>query len=638
MSGPDATATVVVPPSLTSKPQLRRSLVLAIGGNPNSGKTTLFNRLTGLRQKVANYAGATVEKKQGTFHTARSTVELIDLPGTYGLTPKSEEERIAAEVILGMNTEVPRPQGVICVVDSTVLEKGLYLVLQTIDTGLPVLVVLNMADELELRGAEIDEQALARVLGVPVLSISATRGTNLERLRALIDEWPERSPQMLCRLPVVPTLQEAAERRARARNITRLVYKKPVKPHPWSDKVDAIVMHRVWGPLLFAAVVLVVFQAIFSWAQPFMNAIDFAFTALANIVRHTIPDGFWNHFLADGVITGVGAVVVFLPQILTVFFFIAVLENSGYLPRAATVMDRLLSAVGLQGKSFLPLISSYACAIPGIMATRTIENRRDRLATIFVAPFMTCSARLPVYALLISAFIVDRPVIGHFFRLPALVLLGLYAAGFCAALLTALLLKSSVLKSKGTPFFLEMPPYRIPSIKSILLLMWDRSKIFLRQAGTIILLVNVILWFFVSYPKKNGHTDVYNSYAGHIGRWMEPAIRPLGFNWKVGVGLISAQAAREVMISTLSTIYRVQENGRDEGRLQKALKSDMSVLSAVSLMIFFAFAMQCTSTLAVVRRETGHWKIPLLMFIYMNVVAYSASFTVYQVGRLLGFG
>jgi len=617
----------------------RRTLTLAIGGNPNSGKTTLFNRLTGLRQKVANYAGATVEKKMGEFQTSGTDVRIIDLPGTYGLTPKSEEERIAAEVILGMNREVPPPEGVFCVVDSTCLEKSLYLVLQVADTGIPAAVLLNMSDELEARGGSIDAGRLSRLLGIPVIPISATKGTNLDRVEALIDGWPAPDgTSTFCRLPVIPSLAEVAERRGKAREIARAVLTHPLQPHPWSDKVDAIVMHKVWGPLLFAVIVMLVFQAIFSWAQPFMNAIDFAFTSLGALVKHALPSGFWGSFLADGVITGVGSVIVFLPQILIVFFFIAILENFGYLPRAAVVMDRLLNAMGLQGKSFLPLISSYACAIPGIMATRTIENKRDRLATIFVAPFMTCSARLPVYALLIGAFVPDLPVVGHFFRLRAMTLLGLYVAGFLAALLTAWALKSTILKSSGTPFFLEIPPYRIPALRTIFLLMWDRSKIFLRQAGTVILGVNILLWFLASYPKVHGQVSVRDSYAGKIGRFIEPAIKPMGFDWKVGVGLLSAQAAREVMISTLGTIYRVQVKGEKEEGLQKALRKDMTPLSAVSLMIFFAFAMQCTSTLAVVRHETGSWKMPAIMFFYMNGVAYGAAFAVFQIGRLLGFG
>lgn len=618
-------------------PATGRKLVLAIGGNPNSGKSTLFNRLTGLRQKVGNFPGATVEKKVGDFCTVKTEVELIDLPGTYSLTPKSEEELIAAEVIMGALKDTDKPQGVLCLVDSTCLEKSLYLVLQVIQTGVPAALVLNMSDELAQRGSQIDVPGLSKRLGIPVLSISAVKDKQFDALYALIDAWPDYTPKEFRALPVIPSLAEVTEIRRKAREIAAKVILKPLKPHPWSDQVDKIVMHNVWGALLFGVVVMTVFQAIFSWAKPFMDLIDSAFVGLSGIVRAALPVGFVSNFLTDGIIAGVGAVVVFLPQILIVFFFIAVLENFGYLPRAAAVMDRLLSMIGLQGKSFLPLISSYACAIPGIMATRTIENKNDRLATLFVAPFMTCSARLPVYALLIGAFVPDIPILGRFFGLRALTLLGLYAVGLVAALFTAWMLKSTILRSASTPFFLEIPPYRIPNFKTILLLMWDRSKVFLQQAGTVILLANIVLWFAINFPKHPGPEGMRQSVAGRIGTFIEPAIKPLGFDWKIGVGLLSAQVAREVIVSTFQTIYRTENQGDDRTGLQKALRSNMTPLAAVSLMIFFALAMQCTSTLAVVRHETGGWKIPILMFLYMNALAWLVSFAVFQGGRLLGW-
>lgn len=617
---------------------MKRKLVLAIGGNPNSGKSTLFNRLTGLRQKVGNFPGATVEKKTGEFSTGKTDVELIDLPGTYSLTPKSEEEVIAAEVILGGLKDTDKPQGVLCLVDSTSLEKSLYLVLQVIQTGVPAALVLNMHDELVERGSEIDIAKLTKRLGIRVISISATKDKSFHELYKLIDEWPEYTPTPFRALPVLPSIEQASEMRRQTHEIAHDVVVKPLKAHPWSDKVDKVVMHNVWGTILFVAVVMLVFQAIFSWAQPFMNLIDSAFVALAALTRSALPPGFLSDFLTNGVIAGVGAVVVFLPQILIVFFFIAVLENFGYLPRAAAVMDRVLSMIGLQGKSFLPLISSYACAIPGIMATRTIENKHDRLATLFIAPFMTCSARLPVYALLIGAFVPNRPILGSFFGLQALALLGLYLVGLVAALFTAWMLKSTILKSATTPFFIEIPPYRLPNAKTILLLMWDRSKVFLQQAGTIILLANIVLWFAINFPKHPGPEGMQKSVAGRVGTFIEPAIKPLGFDWKIGVGLLSAQVAREVIVSTFQTIYRTENQGDDRTSLQKALKSAMPPLAAISLMVFFALAMQCTSTLAVVRHETGSWKIPALMFLYMNALAWTASFAVFQVGRLLGWG
>ncbi len=613
--------------------------VLAIAGNPNCGKTTLFNRLTGLRQKVGNYAGVTVERKEGEFFHPQGTAHLIDLPGIHSLAAQSEEQRVACEVLLGSRPESSALDGVVVVVDSTTLEKSLYLVLQIQAAGLPAALVLNMADELSLRGGEIDVPLLSATLGIPVLLISATRGTGLPALFQLLINWPKRATATAA-APQTATLDStrATQLRDEAKRIAKVALVKAPKEHPWTDRIDQVVMHRVWGPVLFLIVVIAVFQSIFSWAQPLMNGVDALFTHAADAVRHMEFLGPLAAFLADGVIAGVGAVVVFLPQILIVFFFLALLENSGYLARAALVMDKLMNKIGLQGKSFLPLISSYACAIPGIMATRTIENKRDRLATLFVAPFMTCSARLPVYSLFISAFVPERAVIGHFFGLRAIVLLSLYAAGFGAALFTTKILKSTILFTKDPiPFILEIPPYRMPQWKSVVLLLWDRSKIFLKRAGTVILLVNIIMWGLSSFPKTGaGESDIRTSYAGRMGKLIEPFIQPLGFDWKIGIGLISAQAAREVMVSTLATIYRVDTESKDSESLQKDLQADMTPLKALSLLMFFALAMQCTSTLAVVRRETGGWKIPILMFLYMNGLAYAASLTIYQGGRLFG--
>ena len=614
-------------------------LTLAIAGNPNSGKSTLFNRLTGLRQKVANYPGVTVERKEGEYSARGVRVRVLDLPGTYALTPQSEEQRIAADILLGRHPGSPALDGVLVVLDSTCLEKSLYLVLQVRETGVPMAVVLNMADELAVRGAVIDARILARLLEVPVVPISATKGTGMDELESVIDRWPEITHRRIGHPAALSasTLEAARTWRRQAKQLARAAIVTEIQPHPWSDMVDRVVLHRVWGPLLFSVVVLFVFQSIFTWAQPLMNGIDKGFTMLADAIRSAYPGSLPASFIADGMVAGVGSVVTFLPQILIVFFFIAVLENSGYLARAALVMDKVMSKIGLQGRSFLPLMSSYACAVPGIMATRTIENKRDRLATIFIAPFMTCSARLPVYALLIGAFVPDEPVLGRLLGLRAATLLGLYLIGFCAALVTARLLKSSILKSDRRQFFMEMPPYRIPQVKSVLLMLWDRARIFLRRAGTIILAVSLLMWVLASFPRAEGKTDIRASFAGQIGTLMEPVIRPLGFNWRIGVGLVSAQVAREVMVSTLSTTYRVTHKGEDTESLQLALRQDMTPLTAVSLMVFFALAMQCMSTLAVVRRETGGWKIPALMFLYMNVLAYLASLVIYQGGRWLGW-
>lgn len=611
---------------------------IAIAGNPNSGKTTLFNQLTGLRQKVGNYPGVTVEKKLG-VHTHQGMDHLIlDLPGIYGLSPRSEEERIATEIIKGKLADTPPIQGVLCVLDSTCLERSLYLPLQLIQSGLPVALLLNMTDELDRRGAEIEVKKLSKILDVPVFQISATKGTGLDDVKSLINRWSTNPPVPGHKINLGGSGEkEIIFRRKKAKEICIEVLRKKIQTHPWSDKIDNVVMHKVWGPLIFTGVVMVVFQAIFTWATPFMDIIESVFGALSKAVHTHLPDGIVTSFLADGIISGVGSVVIFLPQILIVFFFISILENSGYMARAAMVMDRLFSRIGLQGKSFLPLISSYACAVPGIMAARTIENKRDRLATILIAPLMTCSARLPVYALLIAAFIPDKPVISGLIGLKAMTLLGLYLVGFIAAMFTAFILKSSILKSSRVPFILDIPPYRIPSGRTILLLMWDRSKIFLKRAGTIILGTTIVIWFLMSFPRANSTApELKNSYAGQIGQIIEPVIKPLGFNWKIGVGLVAAQAAREVIISTLSTIYSL-EGSDNSFNLQEEIKKDLTPLGAVSLLVFFVFAMQCMSTIAIAKRETGGWKIPLIMFTYMNVYAYVASLIVYQGGRLLGF-
>ncbi len=612
-------------------------ITLAVAGNPNSGKTTLFNRLTGLRQKVANYAGVTVEQKTGVFRIKGRDIQLIDLPGTYSLSPNSEEERVAAQVLLGLQPQTPIPNGVLSIIDSTSLEKSLFLTLQILETGIPCVVLLNMTDELALRGSAIDGGLLSKLLNAPVIAISATKGTGLNVLYETLDAWHGKktqhdSPGKL----LLPTEADILKRRIQAKQITRSVLKNDLTSPVLSDRLDNILMHRIGGPFMFAAVVLVVFQSIFTWAQPLMDGIDGFFGWASGALQSILPPTLWARLITEGIVPGVGSVVIFLPQILIVFFFIAALEQSGYLTRAALVMDRALSSVGLQGKSFLPLISSYACAVPGIMATRTIENKRERLATILIAPFMTCSARLPVYTLLISAFVPNIPVIPGILGLRAATLLGLYVMGFLAAMMTAWILKSSILKSDRTPFFLEIPPYRLPMAKTVFLIMWDRAKVFLRRAGTIILGASIVLWFLATFPQHPGAEGIEHSFAGKIGHLLEPLLQPLGFNWKIGVGLLSAQVAREVMVSSLATIYHVSASA-DTASLQQAIRSDLSPLAAVSLMVFFVFAMQCSSTLAVIRRETGGWKVPLVMFLYMNAYAYLASFAVFQGGRLLGF-
>lgn len=608
-------------------------LTVALAGNPNSGKTTVFNALTGLQQKIGNFPGVTVEKKVGRTRVNGQECQVVDLPGTYGLCPRSDDERVAADILTGRRTDVPKLDLVLCVVDSNCLERSLNLVAETIATGTPTAVLLNMTDELQRIGMSIDTESLSQQLGAPVFAISARNEEGIDQIKALIATHHVPAGTAMS----VPRLQydTVLERRQFAKVVTREVVKHQASIHTLSDRIDQYVMHKVWGPLIFLGVVLVVFQAVFSWAGPMMNGVDAGFGALSDLVVRLGGQNLWTSLITDGVISGVGGVVIFLPQILLIFLFVALMENSGYLARAATVMDRVFRIVGLQGKSFLPFISSYACAVPGIMAARIIENKRERLATIFVAPFMTCSARLPVYALMIAAFIPRKTVIPGVLGLQSLALISMYALGFSAALLTAALMRSRVMKKDLTPFRIEIPPYRWPSLKSVVLLMWSRSKIFLRRAGTVILTANLIIWALASFPRVEGEVMLEHTFAGKLGKTIEPVIAPLGFDWKIGVGLVASQAAREVIVSTLSTIYSLENADESSHSLQDAVRSSMTPLAGVSLMVFFALAMQCMSTVAVVRRETGGWRIPIIQFVYMNVLAYVAALLVYQGGRLL---
>lgn len=615
------------------------SASIALIGNPNSGKTTLFNRMTGLRQKVGNYPGVTVERKVGFLEDEGSALEIVDLPGTYSLSPKSEEERIAAEAVVGARPEFPMPNLVVCVVDASNFERSLYLLLQLLEARVPVVVALNMMDELAQRGGAIDVQRLSRLLSTPVFPISARSGDGVEALRAFLlreAAQPKRHPRREQRLLAAPARREVEERQYRASVVARSVTRSPAEPHAVTEKLDAFLLHPILGPLAFLVMVMLVFQTVFTASLPMMNALDGLFQALRLHLVQTLPDTLLRSLLSDGIVAGVGGVLVFLPQILLLFLCIGLLEHTGYMARAAFVMDRLMSRMGLQGKSFLPLLASYACAVPGILAARTIENRRDRLATIFIAPFMTCSARLPVYTLLIGAFVPARPFLGGFLGLQAATLLGLYLLGFLAALATVAVLKSSILKTDPMPFLMEIPPYRLPTLQTIWFLMWDRSRMFLKRAGTVILAVSILIWFLLAFPRHESGEDLQRSYAGRVGTWMEPALRPLGFDWRIGVGLISAQAAREVIISTLATTYQVGDPG-EESKLQDALRAHLTPLTAFALLVWFAFALQCSSTLAVARREAGGWLWPAGMFLYMTALAYGASWVVYQGGKALGF-
>lgn len=599
----------------------RSQRLVAIIGPPNSGKSTLFNRLTGLRQKVANFPGVTVEHRVGhaTLPGGRN-VDLVDLPGVYSLEPRSEDEHVSYNVLTGQQPGLKRPDAVLLILDSTNLGRHLVLAAPILGLGLPTLIILNMADDLRRRGGEIDVEKLALQLGAPVALISAARGegvgTVVEFLAGKVAVPP----------PVeLPVLRDIPRCRQWAAHVgSQSGYQSPAPPF-WTRRLDAIFLHPVWGPLTFVVVVVAVFQTIFTGARPLMDGVAAGITLSGSLVATYLPDNWIRSLLIDGVWSGVGSVLVFLPQILLLFVFIGILEDSGYLSRAALIADRTMARVGLQGKSFIPLLSAYACAVPAILATRTIENKRDRIATILIAPFMTCSARLPVYTLIIAAFIPEKPLLGPFLGSRAASLLGLYVLGFLAAFTTARLLKSSILKSERTPFVLEMPPYRWPTLRSLSLRLFDRGKVFLRRAGTVILGVAVGLWLLAHLPLDNGKTPpIESSLAGTIGRTVEPLIQPLGFNWKIGIGLITSLAAREVIVGTLGTIYGIESEGKGDTTvgLQKALQKDLTPGGAVALLIFFAFAMQCMSTIAVVRRETGGWKWPAIQFTYMTVLAY----------------
>jgi len=607
-------------------------------GPPNSGKSTLFNRLTGLRQKVANYPGVTVEQRMGLMAgVGRDDLTLIDLPGIYSLTPYSEDARVAIDVLRGKMPGTPKPDAVLLVLDSLHLTRQLMLAAPVLAVGLPTLVLLNMSDIMESRGGLVDPLKLARELGAPVAQISAVHGTGLDAVPLFLHRQTEhqsgREPAKPLSLPV---LGNAASAHTWAAQVSRRTgYQAPLSIEN-TRKIDNILLHRIWGPLLFLAVVIGVFEVVFSIGQPLSDGFGYVLGQIGELVRPLLPAGWIQSLLLDGAWKGVCSVLVFLPQILLLFLFIGILEDTGYLARAALIADRVMRTIGLNGKAFIPLLSAYACAIPAIMATRTIENRRDRLATILVTPFMTCSARLPVYLLLIAAFIPHIVYLHGFIGLQTIVMLSLYLAGFIGAMTTAWLLKSSILKSSETPFILELPQYRMPTLRSLGLRLVDRASVFLRQAGTIILSVTLALWVLAHLPIVHVAGGTYSapeladSIIGRLGHFIEPAIAPLGFNWKIGIGLLSSVLAREVMVSTMGTLYGA-DPATQAMHLQTALHHDMTLGGALALMIFFAFAMQCTSTMAVVRRETNSWKWPAVQFLYMLALAWGAAFVVNHV-------
>ena len=619
-----------------------RSPLIALIGPPNSGKTTLFNRLTGLRQKVANYPGVTVEKYVGQVQCdSERNVELVDLPGVHGFSARTLDERVTRDVLEGQVEDLPAPDAVVLIVDCTRLESQLMLVEPVLKLEIPTLLVLNMWDELEERGGSLNELELADLLGVEVVKSNARVGLGVERVKEFLSQVEVRESglplpeQVLSNVPRGVPLPMIDAFTARRRHLDKVVDRASfVSPGPAqsTNALDSVFLHRIWGPLVFFAVVVIVFQSIFTWAVPLMDGVDLLITASGEWLASRLSDGWFRSLVIDGVWAGVGSVVIFLPQILILFLFLGILEDSGYMARAAVIADRVMYKVGLQGRAFLPLLSGYACAIPAILAARTVEDERDRLATIFITPFMTCSARLPVYALLIAAFIPEGRLLGPFLGYRAAVLLGLYGLGIAAAVVTAFLLKRTLLRAQPGSFVMDLPSYRLPSARSIGLRLLDRSKIFLRRAGSIIFAVAIVLWVLTQFPRTDaGPPLIEDSALGRIGQTIEPAIEPLGFDWRIGVGLVTSLAAREVIVGTLGTIYGVEDATDDSITLQETLRRDLTLPAAIGLLVFFAFALQCMSTVAVMRRETGGWKWPILQFSYMLFLAYSGAFVAVRI-------
>jgi ferrous iron transport protein B len=616
-------------------PQSRIALV----GNPNCGKTALFNLLTGARQKVANYAGVTVERKAGIARLPDGrTVTVIDLPGAYSLDPATPDEQVMLEVIEGRRAGEAAPDLIVAVVDATNLRMNLRLVLELQRLGRPMLVALNMADVARAQGQAIDRQRLAQELGCPVVETVAVRHNGHAQLLRQIQA--QVADGVTPRATVAATPRDPLQLQHEVRRILAAVAPGARPSQRFHTRIDALVMHPVWGLALLAALLFLMFQAVFSWAEAPMGAIESTMSALGTWTTAHMADGPLRSLLVDGVIAGVGGVLVFLPQILILFLFILLLEDSGYLPRAAFLLDNLMGRVGLSGRAFIPLLSSFACAIPGIMATRTIANWRDRLATIMVAPLMTCSARLPVYALLIGAFVPDRAV-GPF-NLRGLTLFVLYVAGVLAAMAVGFGLKRVWMKSRYQPLMLELPPYRLPNLRNLAIGLWERARIFLHRVGGIIFALTVLLWFLSSYPAPpEGATGpaIEYSFAGRIGEGLQKVFAPIGFNWQISIALVPGLAAREVAVGALGTVYSLSAAGDAVAEsLEPIIARDWSLATAYALLAWFVFAPQCLSTLAVTRRETNSWRWPLLMAGYLFALAYAAAFVTYRVALWLGGG
>jgi ferrous iron transport protein B len=616
---------------------------LALVGTPNSGKTALFNALTGSRQKVANYPGVTVERKEGSFVTPLGRqVSLVDLPGTYSLRGRSPDEEITRDVVLGRTKGEALPDLVFCVADSTNLRLTIRLVLELKNTGRPLALVLNMFDIATRRGVTVDVPRLSEALGIAVVTSIAVRKGGAADLLRLTDEILAQMPS-----PDRQNLWQpltVAQLRATQREADRIIaatVSLPARPDTWTARIDAIVLHPVAGLAILMLLLFVMFQAVFAWAQPLMELLASAFELAGKFVHDALPAGLLQSFLQNGVISGVGSVIVFLPQIIIIFLFILLLEDFGYMARAAFLMDRIMGGAGLHGRAFIPLLSSFACAIPGIMATRVIDNRRDRLTTILIAPLMTCSARIPVYTLIISAFIPAKLIWG-WVNLQGLVMFGLYAAGIASALGVSFLIKFLMWRDYApAPFMLELPDYKMPRLRSIAIGVYTRAKMFLQRAGTTIFSMMVLIWFLASFPlAPAGATEpaINYSLAAMIGKAIAPLLSPLGFNWQIAVALIPGMAAREVAVAALGTVYAIEGGKEAAAQIGQVLATKWSLATALSLLAWYIFAPQCASTLAVIRRETGSWTWMAVTFGYMLALAYAASLATYTVAVALGAG
>ena len=710
---------------------ISKSLNIALVGNPNTGKSTVFNGLTGLKQKIGNYPGITVERKAGFTQIGEYKHRVIDLPGTYSMHSQKIDERVTRETLTGEFEHEEKPDLVLAVADAGNLERNMFLVTQVMDLGLPVILVLNMMDVAKSKGISIRAGQLEKTLGIPVVAISATERNGVLEVKEAINkinlrapgplQW-EPDPALVKAIDVVkkewikpftdlqekahtiealklisnydhesPETEKSDEIVKKAHDIIERAGKNPaalevmnrydfieksvgpVKEKKSEDKIsltdriDSVITHRIFGPLTFLLLLLLMFQAIFTWATPFMDMIDLLFVSTGSWLKVNLPEGMLTDLLVEGVVAGLGGVVIFLPQIVFLFFFISILESSGYMARAAFIMDGFMSKIGLHGRSVVPLVSGFACAIPGIMATRNIENRRARIITIMVLPFMACSARLPVYALLIAAFIPQTSVIG-FINLQGLTFFGLYFFGIVVAVIAAQVMNKFLIEGRNSPFIMELPDYKMPKWSNVFQNVFDRGKAFVTEAGKIIIAISILLWFLASFPRNEipaqqsvsnieevsttaegqvgeSESQLINSYAGKFGHFIEPVIKPLGFDWKIGIGLITSFAAREVMVGTLNTIYSIEGDGGEITTLKQKLINDKdhetgepvySTATALSLMVFFALAMQCMSTLAIVRKETNSWKWALIMLFYMTGLAYGCSFITYQTAILFG--